>query len=35
LYHAALKVSLIFNERLQYAIESLIHIHLVKEHRAK
>jgi hypothetical protein len=35
LYHATLGVSSISNEGLQYAIESLIHIHLVKEHRAK
>jgi hypothetical protein len=34
LYHVALKVSSISNECLKYAIESLIHIHLVKKHRA-
>jgi hypothetical protein len=35
LYHAALGVSSIFDERLEYTIESLVRIHLVKEHRTK
>jgi hypothetical protein len=35
LYHAVIRVSSISNEGLHYAIESLIRIHLVKEHRAK
>jgi hypothetical protein len=35
LYHATLRVSLISNEGLQYSVESLILVHLVKEHRAK
>jgi hypothetical protein len=35
LYHVALRVSLISNKGLQYAVESLICIHLVKEHRAR
>jgi hypothetical protein len=35
LYHVALKVSSISNEGIQYTFESLIRIHLVKEHRAK
>jgi hypothetical protein len=35
LYHVSLRVSSISNERLQYAIESLIRIYLLKEHMAK
>jgi hypothetical protein len=35
LYHATLKVSSILNEGRQCAIESLVRIHLLKEHRAK
>jgi hypothetical protein len=35
LYHAALRIRLISNEQLQYAVESLIRIYLVKEHTDK
>jgi hypothetical protein len=35
LYHVTLRVSSISNEQLQYAIESLVCIHLMKEHMTK
>jgi hypothetical protein len=35
LYHAALRVSSISNEELYYVVESLVRIHLLKEHMAK
>jgi hypothetical protein len=35
LYHAVLGVCSISNEGLQYGVESLVRIHLVKEHMVK